>query len=147
MSCQFLHKLAPELRERIYQYALDFCDTPLRNVGLLQPFVKNFTGAQGGLRLGYEDPMGGDSVITRVAFDEPLFDSPSIDTAILCTCKRIYREGKSSDLRFNRVGPISKSHCDSFWNLLVSSVAPRTMHENWQRRSCFWRSPTDKGSL
>jgi hypothetical protein len=43
MACSFLDKLAPELREKIYEYVLAFDDVPLRHATQLQPFVKKLT--------------------------------------------------------------------------------------------------------
>lgn len=40
-----LDKLAPEIRNVIYEYVLSF-DTPLKHVTRMKPFVKKLTGAE-----------------------------------------------------------------------------------------------------
>jgi hypothetical protein len=55
MACPLLDKLAPELREKIYGYVLDFDNLPLRHATQLQPFVKKLTGVDGELPFAYEN--------------------------------------------------------------------------------------------
>lgn len=90
MSCLFLDKLAPELREKIYGYVLDFDDVPLRHLTQLQPFVKKLTGIDDELLFAYEHPAECDQKQGR---DICAGDKPVANTAILSTCKTIYTEG------------------------------------------------------
>lgn len=90
MSCLFVDKLAPELREKIYFYVLDHDGMPLRHVTRLQPFVKKLTGVDGELPFVNEDPAERDPKKKRGNYAG---DKPAANTAILFTCKKIYTEG------------------------------------------------------
>jgi hypothetical protein len=94
MSCLFLDKLAPELREKIYGYLLDFDDVPLRHLAQLAPFVKKLTGVDGELPFSFDDPAKRDPDLKWIACGELFGESPAVNTAILTTCKTRYNEGK-----------------------------------------------------
>lgn len=77
MSGPLLGQLAPELREKIYRYVLDFSDRSLKHVARLQPFVKSLVDVDAESSLAYEDPIDRDSDLIWVKFDPPDFGQPA----------------------------------------------------------------------
>lgn len=127
MSCLFVDKLAPELREKIYRHVLDYENAPLRHATQLQPFVKKLTGADGELPFAYEDPTKRDPELDWIACDEELGISSPINTAILSTCKTIYTEGKCRACYQEYIGidtdlSLSLTAIKVFYDLNVISV-------------------------
>ena len=95
MACPLLDKLPPELRAKIYEYALYFDDVPLRHITQLQPFVKKLTGSDGELPFSYENPKKRDPEREWIMCeDDELFGNLPTDTGILLACKTTYTEGR-----------------------------------------------------
>lgn len=83
MASPFLDKLAPEIRCRIYEYALAF-ETPLYHVTQLEPFVKKETGVDP--KPKPKDPQA-DSTATS-----PTTLPTKVNTSLLLTSKKVYLE-------------------------------------------------------
>jgi hypothetical protein len=102
MACTFLDRFPPEVRMRIYGYALYFDDVPLRHLTQLQPFVKKLTGVDGELPFSYEDPANRDPALDWIMVDEEPFSSAPVNTGILTACKTTYTEGTLEKARRQR---------------------------------------------
>lgn len=78
--CAFVDNLPPEIRVRIYEYALA-CDIPLHHAAGLRPFIEKLTGQKSGLSANENT--------STAAPTQPL--SP-VNTCLLVANKLIYKE-------------------------------------------------------
>lgn len=107
MSCLLLEKLVPELRTRIWKYALTF-ETPLRHATGMEPFVEKFTATHDN-RSGATESTGSAEVEDHIKNAEQRGVEPPlklISTSLLTVNKRIYLEAievfyKANTIIFN----------------------------------------------
>lgn len=91
MAIAFFDNLPPELRNKIYEYALDFEDTPLRHATQLQPFMRKLTGFDYDLPFALSDQPSRGTSLAWTTCDLPLPER-MISTGIRSTSKLIYSE-------------------------------------------------------
>lgn len=90
MSSPLLDKLAPDLRQRIYEYVLAF-DAPLRHIARMRPFADKIINYNG-IPWSQFALLGSDSTTASMNGDKPLASSSPVNKSLLVADKLIYTE-------------------------------------------------------
>lgn len=90
MSSPLLDKLAPDLRQRIYEYVLAF-DAPLHHVARMRPFFDRII-TYNGIPWSQFGFLGSESITASTNGHKPLASSSPVNTSLLVANKLVYTE-------------------------------------------------------